>query len=431
MTDNGSRLFVHHSELLEARAVAADVIDERGYVSADTQAGLRWWGFSASQAEVARDGSVLVVPVHDVLGERAAVQMRPDHPRAQKGRTLKYETAAGSTMVLDVPSRVRPLIGDPGRPLVITEGPIKADALVSAGLHAMALLGVWNWRGTNDAGGKVVLAAFEHIALNGRQVYVCFDSDVMLKAGVHEAMARFAAVLGLRGAEVAYIYLPHGDAGAKVGVDDFLAAGHSTDELFALASPELRANTAGTGTTAKDTFDDIADEPGWQVLDDIDTLLRRFVVFANDRQPTAVALWVVHTHTLDAADTSPRLGVTSAEKRSGKSRLLEVLELVCRNAERSVNVSIPYLFRSIDPGSLVSVAPGEDVSTAGARVVALSDRPSKNADTPAPPAAATTATTTSTATAGRRRWAAGGDGRGCASTNGSTVAAAAVTGAPQ
>ena len=348
MTKNGSGLFAQHRQVLEDRAVVAEVIEDRGYVSADTQAGLRRWGFGASQAEVARDGGALVIPIYDVLGERATVQMRPDQPRALKGKVLKYETATGSNMVLDVPRRVRPHIGDPGRPLVITEGPIKADALVSAGLDAMALLGVWCFKGTNGAGGKVVLAAFDHIAFNGRQVYVCFDSDAMLKVEVHEAMARFAAVLELRGANVAYIYLPHGEAGAKVGVDDFLATGHSTEELLALASPELRGTTAGTGTAARDTFDDVAHEPGWQVLDDVETLLRRFVVFANDQQPVAVALWVVHTHALDAADTTPRLAITSPEKRSGKSRLLEVLELVCRNAERSVNVSIPYLFRSIE-----------------------------------------------------------------------------------
>jgi hypothetical protein len=41
-------------------------------------------------------------------------------------------------------------------------------------------------------------------------------------------------------AEVALIYLPAGEGGTKQGVDDFLAAAHSIDDLLALATAELR-----------------------------------------------------------------------------------------------------------------------------------------------------------------------------------------------
>ena len=41
-------------------------------------------------------------------------------------------------------------------------------------------------------------------------------------------------------AEVAVIYLPAGENGTKQGVDDFLAAGNSVDDLLALATTELR-----------------------------------------------------------------------------------------------------------------------------------------------------------------------------------------------
>lgn len=73
-------------------------------------------------------------------------------------------------------------------PLLITEGVRKADAAVSVGLCCVALMGTWCWRGTNDAGGKTLLADFESIALNGRTVYVVFDSDVILKRSVHAAL---------------------------------------------------------------------------------------------------------------------------------------------------------------------------------------------------------------------------------------------------
>jgi hypothetical protein len=144
-------------------------------------------------------------------------------------------------MAVDVPPTVRHLLGDPAVPLFITEGVKKADALASRGLCAVALLGVWNFRGMNEQGGKVLLAAFEAIALNGRDVFVVYDSDVMLKASVGAAMARLGAVLEGRGARTRYVYLPAGPAGAKVGADDFLAQGHTVEDLFALATSEVKA----------------------------------------------------------------------------------------------------------------------------------------------------------------------------------------------
>jgi hypothetical protein len=41
-----------------------------------------------------------------------------------------------------------------------------------------ALSGVWNWRGTNEAGGKVALPEWESVALNGRKVYVVLRPQV-------------------------------------------------------------------------------------------------------------------------------------------------------------------------------------------------------------------------------------------------------------
>jgi hypothetical protein len=66
----------------------------------------------------------------------------------------------------------------------------------------------------------------------------------MVKAQVYKALARLKAFLGAREARVSLIYLPAGPNGEKVGLDDFLAAGHSTAELLVLATDELRAPPA-------------------------------------------------------------------------------------------------------------------------------------------------------------------------------------------
>ena len=84
-------------------------------------------------------------------------------------------------------------------------------------------------------------------------------------------------------------------------------------------------------------------------LDDVAAFVRRYVVMSAS-QTAATALWVLHTHAVDAAEATPYLAVTSAEKRSGKTRLLEVLELIVRSPLPTANISDAALFRAI--GSL-------------------------------------------------------------------------------
>ena len=144
-------------------------------------------------------------------------------------------------MVLDVHPAARAALANPDTPLFVTEGIKKGDCLVSRGCCAVALLGVWNWRGTNELGGKTSLPDWEAAALNDRQVYVIFDSDVMLKHQVHAALARFKPFLESRGARVLLIYLPVDPSGRKTGVDDYLVAGHTMADLLALATPHLRS----------------------------------------------------------------------------------------------------------------------------------------------------------------------------------------------
>jgi hypothetical protein len=82
------------------------------------------------------------------------------------------------------------------------------------------------------------------------------------------------------------------------------------------------------------------------LLNDVNTFLRRFVVMA-DAQADACTLWTAHTFAIDAAEATPYLAVTSAEKRSGKSRLREALELLVREPLPASNISDAALFRAI------------------------------------------------------------------------------------
>jgi hypothetical protein len=229
-------LLPHHLELLERSAISPDVARARGYRSVTTRLELRGLGFSQRQARV----PALLVPIRGVAGDVVLYQARPDEPRIAGGKPLKYETPAGAHMAVDVPPQVRPWLTDPARPLFITEGARKADAAVSRGLAAIALLGVWSWRGTGPQGGKAALSDWEAIALKGRRVYLAFDSDVTEKRAVRCALARLKSFLEGRGADVRVIYLEPGDGGVKVGLDDFFAAGGTVEKLLELAEEEIR-----------------------------------------------------------------------------------------------------------------------------------------------------------------------------------------------
>ncbi|MDQ3184028.1 MAG: DUF3854 domain-containing protein [Actinomycetota bacterium] len=186
----------HEKMLLEESGISPEVVEARGYRTVDTKSELKRLGFSERQCN--KPG--LLIPVYSPTGDIATYQFRPDEPRIDKdGKPVKYETPWGSRMVLDVHPFAREMLGNPTMPLFITEGIKKGDSLVSRGLCAVALLGVWAWRGRNDDGGLTALAEWDYVALNdGRRVFIVFDSDVMLKPGVHKALRRVKALLESR-----------------------------------------------------------------------------------------------------------------------------------------------------------------------------------------------------------------------------------------
>jgi len=84
-----------------------------------------------------------------------------------------------------------------------------------------------------------------------------------------------------------------------------------------------------------------------QLLEELASFVRRYVVLTEE-QADAVALFVVHTHAFDAATATPYLWITSATPRSGKSRLLDVIELLVAKPLSTVNISDAALFRAIE-----------------------------------------------------------------------------------
>jgi hypothetical protein len=83
------------------------------------------------------------------------------------------------------------------------------------------------------------------------------------------------------------------------------------------------------------------------ILLNLTLFIRRYVVLTQD-QAVAVALWTAHTHAISAADCTPYLQITSATKRAGKTRLLEVLEPLVARPWLTGRTSHAALIRKID-----------------------------------------------------------------------------------
>lgn len=82
-------------------------------------------------------------------------------------------------------------------------------------------------------------------------------------------------------------------------------------------------------------------------LDEIEVFLQQFVSYPSEHARVAHVLWIGHTHAMDSAESTPRIAFLSPEPGSGKSRALEVTELLVPNPVEAINVTPAYLFRKV------------------------------------------------------------------------------------
>lgn len=99
-------------------------------------------------------------------------------------------------------------------------------------------------------------------------------------------------------------------------------------EAPTLASPERDAATA-------------------ELLSDVLEYVRRFVVLSAE-QLALVSLWIAHSHAIEAAEQTPYLSIQSPEKQSGKTRLLEVLDLLVARPRMWAKPSEAVVYRVIE-----------------------------------------------------------------------------------
>jgi hypothetical protein len=162
--------------------ISPEVVAARGYTTVDEPEELRNMGFAEYQSRV----SALAIPIFDVFGELRFYRLRSDNPRPDRGKldkVIKYEQPPNTPPVIDVSPAALEGLRDTSQKLWIVEGEKKADALVSLGECAIALLGVWAWKRDGFP-----LPDWDQIPMIGREVRILFDSDTADKVEVRQAL---------------------------------------------------------------------------------------------------------------------------------------------------------------------------------------------------------------------------------------------------
>lgn len=178
-----------------------------------------------------------VVELRDAKGNSygpAFYRLKPEEPTASGA---KYLTSKGAGCRPYFSPLVQPRVWQSSEPLYLTEGEKKADSLSHHGFPALGLSGVDAWK-DKRSGESQPLPELDEINWN-RRVYVVFDSDVVVKDSVRDALERLSLWLRSKGATPMIVLLPCELDGGKNGADDFLVR-HGSDrfrDLVQLAKP--------------------------------------------------------------------------------------------------------------------------------------------------------------------------------------------------
>jgi hypothetical protein len=111
-------------------------------------------------------------------------------------------------------------------------------------------------------------------------------------------------------------------------------------------------NTGSTGLQGGNVITPEVDpwpEPvnGAEVLSAVASSISRYVALAP-HDADKIALWVAHAHVYRAFEHTPRLNISSPEKRCGKTLLLDVIALLVPRALRTESITQAVLFRLVD-----------------------------------------------------------------------------------
>jgi len=205
-----------HLRDLKKSGLSDQTIQNCGFYSASQQEAAKLLGFDPGSS-----GLALPYPGTNSNGP-PFIRVKPDSPfKVHGGRPAKYLSPKNSQNYLYIPiAYTKNHLLNREMPVVLTEGGKKAlkGAQELPRFIVIALPGVWCFKNSKQS---ALIHDFRKFAWRGRDVFICYDSDVVQKREVQEAEKALAAQLDRLGANTYLCRLPS-DGSSKVGLDDYL-----------------------------------------------------------------------------------------------------------------------------------------------------------------------------------------------------------------
>jgi len=332
------------------------------------------------------------------------VRIFPELP-GKDGKIVKFLTPKDGNGIPFITRLVWEVAAKPHQAICLTEGPIKALALQQIGVFAIGLNGVWSATTSYNVEGSFprldLHPVLKEFAWRGRKTHLIFDADFKSNPAVKRALVRSLIVLTAHSADAGVLHW-NGEQGK--GIDDFLArqvkgkvplqkvfdllcddrlllskllsgfdlevteldlvncrlSGVLLEQICRSCARPLGVSSAGLlkniigerqrlEAKTEEPLPNIEPRSLALLLDDVAALLKKYVVFLIDEEHSAIlALWVIHTWLFSAFDYTPYILIYSPTVESGKTRIFEVLELVCRSPEKTEGATSAALIRTID-----------------------------------------------------------------------------------
>ena len=190
----GHQLLPHHREALCASGLTDETNAAAGIYSVIDRHELAQ--LLLRRGVPARMVPALAFPFHDSNGFTGYTRVKPDNPRWQDRHPVKYESPRGRSNEIYFPPNSIAALADPTVPLIVTEGEKKSLAADQAGYPCIGLVGVYGWKLPRS---EQLHPSMAHIAWQGRDVYIVFDSDRETNPDIRDAERRLALQLQRQG----------------------------------------------------------------------------------------------------------------------------------------------------------------------------------------------------------------------------------------
>ena len=260
--------------------------------------------------------------LRDEHGVLVAIHVREDLPGGRK--KLWWERPDGRKGLGGMRVTELPLYGvdrlNNAAFVVVTEGEKSAEAQLRLGISAV---------GTVTGAGGVPSDESLQPLLRLRTVYLWPDADPPGRTHA-ERIARRLYALGHT--DIRWVSWSEAPPGGDAA--DLVAAGGTRQDVDRL----LEQAAVWKPPEAQD---------GAELLRDLEGYFTRYLVLPPGA-PLALAAWVMATWLVDAFEVAPYLAITSAEKRCGKTTLLDLLSYVVREPLATANISEAALFRVVE-----------------------------------------------------------------------------------